>query len=123
MVARGSSANNDSEATTLLGGSLSDTAASVSVRQTVRKDCDVPKLKSSTCDDYTRWKKNIVGWSTLTRIEKKNQAPYIILSAIFDPEVHDVATNMDHEDAECEDGVQNLLTLLDDHFKPNTFIR
>ena len=104
-----------------MGGSLSDTAASTSTKQTVRKDCDVPKLKS---DDYTRWKKNIVWWSTtLTKIENSNRAPHIILSAIYDPEVHDVATNTNHEDAECEDGVQNLLNLLDDHFRPNTFIR
>ncbi len=123
MVAGGSSANNDTEASTLLGGSLSDTAVSTSSRQTVRKDCDVPKLKSSICDDYTRWKKNIMWWSTLIRIEKRNQAPHIILSAIYDPEVHDVAKNMNHEDAECEDGVQNLLNLLDDHFRSNTFIR
>ncbi len=27
------------------------------------------------------------------------------------------------EDAECDEGVQNLLELLDDHFKPNTFVR
>ncbi len=123
MVAGGSSANIDSEATTFLGGSLSDTAASNSTRQTIRKDCDVPKLKTSTCDDYTRRKKNIMWWSNLTRIEKSNQGPHIIVTAIYDSEVHDVATNMNHEDAECEEEVQNLLNLLDDHFRPNTFIR
>ena len=53
---------------------------------------------------------------TLTKTEKRNQDPRVILRAIYDPEVHEVTTSISHEMVQGDDGLNNLIKLLDDCF-------
>ena len=103
----------------LLGTTVANNTGMNATTVTTSRDCEVPKLKTSRSDDYARWKRNVQCWATLTRVPKRNQAPLVILNAIIDAEAHEVATNMDHDQAESEDGLQ----ILDEHFKPHTFMR
>ncbi len=59
----------------------------------------------------------------MNRLEKRLQAPCVIMNAIIDPEVYQIATKMSRVDARQEDGLDRLMLILDEHFKPNTFIR
>ncbi len=95
----------------------------VTERRVSRKDCEVPKLKTPKCDDYAKWRIGISWWTRLTKMEKKIQAPHVTLNSILTPEVNDVAVGMKQEDAEAENAMENLLAVLDDYFKPNTFVR
>ena len=90
---------------------------------TTIKDVDVPKLTSSKTEEYERWKRSLRWWASVTKIEKGAQATQIILNALLDSEVHEVALNMDPAKANVTEGLDNLIATLDAHFKPNTFIR
>ncbi len=108
----------------LLGGSNETTLGFNTTRTTYHmKDIEPPKLKSTRYDDYHRWKIGIKWWADLNRLEKRLQAPYVIMNAIIDPEVYEIATKMSRVDARQEDGLDRLMLILDEHFKPNTFIR
>ncbi len=117
---------NDSDTATsslnVTQGGMNNTTIS-GERSRSRKDCEVPKLRSGRCDDYAKWRIGLTWWARLTKMVKGNQAPHVILNGIVDPEVYDVAISMRQADAEADDGIQNLLEVLDDYFKPNTFIR
>ncbi len=89
---------------------------------TTSRDCEVPKFETSRSDEKARWKRNVQWWATLTKVPKRNQAPHVILNAIIDAEAHEVVTNMDHDLAESEECLENLIELLDEHFQPNTFM-
>ena len=95
----------------------------VTERRVSRRDCEVPKLRSANCDDYAKWRVGISWWTRLTKMEKEFQAPHVILNSILNPEVYDVAIGMKQQDAEAENGMENFLAVLDDYFKPNTFVR
>ena len=103
-------------------GGMNNTTTS-GERSRSRKDCEIPKLRSAKCDEYAKWRIGITWWARLTKMERSIQAPHVILNGIVDPEVYDVAISLRQEDAEADNGVQNLLEVLDDYFKPNTFIR
>ncbi len=90
---------------------------------TTIKDVDVPKLTSSKTEEYERWKRSLRWWASVTKIEKEAQAAQVILNAIMDSEVHEVALNMDPTRANAAEGLDKLIATLDAHFKPNTFIR
>ena len=90
---------------------------------TTIKDVDGPKLTSSKTEEYDRWKRSLRWWASVTKIEKEAQATQVILNAIMDREVHEVALNMDPTRANATEGLDNLISTLDAHFKPNTFIR
>ena len=119
------SENGQSNTTTSLnstqGGINNTTIAGERFRS--RRNCEVPKLRSVKCDDYAKWRIGITCWARLTKMERGNQAPHVILNCIVDPEVYDVAISMRQEVAEADNGIQNVLEVLDDYFKPNTFIR
>ena len=87
------------------------------------KDVDVPKLASSKTEENERWKQSLRKWASVIEIEEEAQAPQIILNAIQDREMHEVALNVDPARASAVDGLDNLIMLLDEHFKPDTFIR
>ncbi len=107
----------------LLGTTTANNTVMNATTVTTSRDCEVPKLKTSKSDEYARWKRNVQWWATLTRVPNRNQAPHVILNAIIDAEAHEVATNMDHDQAESEEGLQNLIEILDEHYKPHTFMR
>ncbi len=112
----------ESSTSTTLGVETDNTSLETTSITTAR-NCGLPKLRTSRCSEYIRCRKNVLWWYRLTKMPKTEQAPHITLNSILDDEVHDVATNMDHAIAEGTNGVAALLAILDEHFKPNTFIR
>ena len=108
----------------LLSGSNESSIGFNTTRTTYHmKDIEPPKLKSTCYDDYHRWKIDIEWWADLNRLEKRLQAPYVIMNAIIDPEVYEIATKMPRVDARQKDGLDRSMLVLDEHVKPNTFIR
>ncbi len=124
MVAGGTA--NDEETTLGESSALQRTvegSRTITGTTTTIKDVDVPKLTSSKTDEYEKWKRSLRWWASVTKIEKEAQATQIILKAILDREVHEAALKMDPVRANATEGLENLISTLDAHFKPNTFIR
>ncbi len=105
------------------GSGIGNNTSVLSGNMNLTREVEIPKLKTSKADEYARWKRNIKLWERVTRISPRNRGAHIILNAIIDSEVHEVATNIDWEEVDDDAGVDNVLRHLDDHFKPNTFIR
>ena len=84
---------------------------------------DVPKLKTSDCEDYEVWRNFVRWWSRLTRIPKDRQAPHIIINGLLHKDLRNIANQVDVDIAETDEGLKVLLQKLDEHFLPNTFVR
>ena len=65
--------------------------------------------------DYETWRKEIEFWKRVTAVEKSKQA--MIVSLSFEGKYKQVATNMDIDLLDAEDGMDKLLNAMDENFK------
>ena len=68
-----------------------------------------------TGKDYETWKKEVSLWQSITDLPAKKQAVAIILS--LSGQYREVATSINSELLKAKNGVENLVTELDKHFK------
>ena len=79
---------------------------------------EIPQMKS--CPSYDHWKKMILKWCKVTKVDKKNQADTIILTLPM--EAQNMALELEDADLEKDDGagVKVLLEKLDEVYDKNT---
>ena len=80
------------------------------------RGCEVPKLRSNKCDDYTTWKVEVEGWTNLTKIDRDQQVPHITMNGILDRETKEVAITIPRDVATSGEGPKRLLQILDKNF-------
>ena len=63
-------------------------------------------------DNYSKWKKKLGIWKTLTSFEKTKQGPSLVLS--LDDESQDAVLELTEQEISAEGGVDNIIKVLDD---------
>ena len=69
-----------------------------------------PTLTKGT--SYETWKKEVKIWEIFTSLDKKKQAPAILLT--LNGQSREAALELDIADLNCDNGVKNLMKKLDD---------
>ena len=58
----------------------------------------------------------------MTKINPRNRAPHVILNERLDPEAHETAAKVSHQQAYGDEGLENWTKILDERSEiPNSF--
>ena len=104
-------AGQDGENTALNATVLNSTASSSSY-----KEPDAPKLKTNRVEDYRNWKRYITWWKRTTKVPKEIHGTHIMANCLMDDEVRDIAHALEDDQIAGDQGLENLIKKLDDHF-------
>ncbi len=80
------------------------------------KEPDAPKLRTNRVEDYRKWKRYITWWKQTTKVPKEIQGTHIMANCLMDDEVSDIAHGLEDDQIMGNQGLENLIKKLDDHF-------
>ncbi len=83
------------------------------------KEPDAPKLRTNRIEDYRKWKRYITWWKRTTKVPKEIHGTHIMANCLTDDEVSDIAHALEDYQIAGDQGLENLIKKLDDHFLTN----
>ncbi len=89
------------------------------VRREGSKD-DPPKLKTNRIEEYHRWRRYIKWWTATAKIPKERHGTHVMMHCLLNEEISELAQALTDEEVIGDDGLDNLLKMLDEHFLSNS---
>ncbi len=93
-----------------------NTVMNVTATSSSYKEPDAPKLKTNRVEDYRKCKRYITWWKRTTKVPKEIQGTHIMGNCLMDDEVSDIAHALEDDEIVGDQGLENLIKKLDDHF-------
>ena len=79
------------------------------------KEPDAPKLRTNRVEEYRKWKRYITWWRRTTKVPKEIHGTHITANCLMDDD-SDIAHALEDDQIVGDQGLENLIKKLDDHF-------
>ncbi len=103
---------------TLEGTSIEANTTATGTGRNTSKD-DPPKLRTNRLEEYHRWRRYIKWWTATAKIPKSRHGTHVMMHCLLNEEISELAHALTDEEIVGENGLDNLLKMLDDHFLSN----